>query len=226
MKKSEVEALIHIAYADISRFPANAYDELLLSASAERQQRAGRYRCRADALRCVAAEALLRYAVGQMPDIAKPFAVACDGFGKPHLVGAPRFRYNLSHSGNYAVIAWGNSCVGVDVQMLPTDEGAQAVARRYFTESEQRYVFAGDPGWQQRFARIWTGKESYLKYLGIGLRKELRSFSALPQGIEDPLGTPCPQLILHSIFLQNACLTLCCGEKAIQAQELTFDELL
>ena len=73
------------------------------------------------------------------------------------------------------VIAWGTSELGVDVQKHETTVRSQAMAQRYFTEEEQAYV-GGDAG---RFYEIWTKKESYIKYTGEGLKRNLRSFSVL-----------------------------------------------
>ena len=40
---------------------------------------------------------------------------------------------------------------------------------------QQALAEAADPA--RCFYKIWTGKESYIKYLGTGLKKDLRSFS-------------------------------------------------
>lgn len=158
------------------------YDILYRRADPERRQRARRYLRREDGLRCLAAGELLRQTVERTLGITE-FSVVKDPGGKPRIDGLADFHFNLSHSGRRVVIAWGESPVGVDVQKMCMDAGKEALARRFFTPEEQDYVF-GQPDWiQDRFYRVWTGKESYLKYLGTGLRKSLDSFSVLSPDI-------------------------------------------
>ena len=88
------------------------------------------------------------------------------------------FFYNISHSGRYVAMAWGDSEVGVDVQQEGNAK-VEALARRYFAADEQAYVRA-DP---RRFYEVWTKKESYVKYTGQGLGQDLSAFSTLtPEG--------------------------------------------
>ena len=162
----------------------------------ERQARAACCRRREDALRCVAAEALLRYALGT--DIGRVEMGPC---GKPFLPDRPDFFFNLSHSGNWVVLACGDSEVGVDVQSLRSNTNPEAMARRFFSPEEQRYVFEKESCRDQRFFEIWTGKESYLKYLGTGLGRTLPSFSVL---------SPEPGIRFHRRKLPDGSLLCLC----------------
>ena len=163
--------MVHVVYTNISLLPSNAYDLLFAGASPARQSRAARYLHREDAIRCLAAGALLTYALGH----DKPEPESAPG-EKPRIPSLPDFHFNLSQSGQWVVIAWGDSEVGVDVERIPRDSSRAALARRYFTEEEQNYVLADDSDIPKRFTEIWTKKESYLKFLGTGLGKDLRSF--------------------------------------------------
>lgn len=160
--------MIRILCADISSAEERVYKGLYEKASPQRKCRADRYRRQEDKLRCVVADALLRMALG-----TQTYQIETNEFGKPHIKGCEGFFYNLSHSGRYVVLAWGNSEVGVDVQQHGDGVNTQAIARRYFTSEEQRYM-QEDP---QRFYEIWSKKESYVKYTGHGLNEGLRSFS-------------------------------------------------
>jgi len=166
--------MIRVVCWDISGLDRETYERLYAQSSPERQARADRYRRHEDALRCVAAEALVRRAAGG------PVAIMKDEGGKPRLAGMESFRYNLSHSGNWVVMAWGESEVGVDVEKIHMDEGKEQIARRFFSREEQDYIFAAEGDLRaERFFQVWTGKESYLKYLGTGLRTPMDSFSVL-----------------------------------------------
>jgi len=189
-------SMTQVICADISQLTSLEYQALYERASEERRIRADRYRRREDSLRCVAADALLRHALG-----TEDYVVEKHRDGKPFIRGRADFHYNLSHAGSWVVIAFGDSEVGVDVEVPRTDTHIEAIAERYFTADEQRYLLEAEKELLQRFLEIWTGKESYLKYLGTGLKKALTSFSVL--SLE-------PELRLHHRVLpDDSCLCLC-----------------
>ena len=152
------------------------YEALYRRASPDRKQRADRYLRREDGLRCLAAGELLRRCLEQELGITE-YTVVKDPGGKPRIDGQDHFHYNLSHSGSRVVIAYGDSPVGADVQQMCMDAGKEELARQFFTKDEQSYVFECPEETAARFYQVWTGKESYLKYLGTGLKKSLDSFS-------------------------------------------------
>jgi len=166
--------MIRLLCADLSSADGQAYQRLYQRASAERKRRADRYRRREDKLRCVAAEALLRIALGR-----DDFRIGKNAYGKPYLPDFQEVHFNISHSGRYVIVACGDAEVGVDVQQHHGDMDLPAIAARCFTPDERQYVGENDPGQLQRFYEIWTGKESYLKYTGEGLRRNMQSFSVL-----------------------------------------------
>lgn len=204
--------MIQVICADISKLDVSDYHALYEAASAERRSRADAYRFREDSLRCVTADALLRYALG-----TSEYTVEHTPSGKPFLKGREGFFYNLSHAGCWVVIAWGNSEVGVDVEEVSGASHPDAIARRFFTPEEQNYIFKDGQLLRQRFAEIWTGKESYLKFLGTGLKKELTSFSVL--------SLP-PEIHLHHCMLPGNCsLTICTTEPEFRMELLDARKL-
>jgi 4'-phosphopantetheinyl transferase len=113
------------------------------------------------------------------------------------------------------VIAYGESPVGVDVERIRMDSGKENIARRYFTPEEQEYLFsAGEAEKAERFFEIWTAKESYLKYLGTGLRRSLNSFSVVPDGTG--LGVR-----FTGRWLGDSYLTVCTRQEDITFTQLT-----
>lgn len=165
--------MVRVLLLNISSMECD-YPQLYAAATPERKLRSEQYRNKADALRCLAADALLRFALG-----TADYQTETGPQGKPRITGRPDFHYNLSHSGDWVVLACSDSEVGVDVEKIRMDPGKENIARRCFTPDEQAYVFEDPELTAQRFFRIWTGKESYLKYLGTGLAKSLASFSIL-----------------------------------------------
>lgn len=164
--------MINILCADISAADENDYDRLYSKASPERKKRADRCRRFEDKLRCVTADALLKRVLD-----TEEIQVGTNEWGKPYVVDRPDFYYNISHSGSYVVLAWGEAEMGIDVQQHRTGTNMYSVARRCFTEDEQTYM-GDDPG---RFYEIWTKKESYLKYTGKGLCADMKSFSVMEE---------------------------------------------
>jgi 4'-phosphopantetheinyl transferase len=98
--------------------------------------------------------------------------------GKPSIAGYPDFYFNISHSGDYVVMAYGNIPVGVDVERLRDKESH--IAKRCFTEEEFSYISQTADKHGERFFKIWTMKESYLKLTGQGISVPLNSFCVNP----------------------------------------------
>ena len=86
--------------------------------------------------------------------------------------------FNLSHSGDFALIAVTQAHkVGVDVECIRSDIELESMARRFFSPievSELMSLLA-----DQRlvgFFNCWTRKEAYIKAHGLGLSLPLDSF--------------------------------------------------
>lgn len=179
------------------------YEALYRRAMPERRRRADRYLRREDGLRCLAAGELLRTVVERELGLTE-FAVVQDPGGKPRIAGQEDFHFNLSHSGNRVVIAWGDSPVGADVQQMHMDAGKEELAKRFFTREEQNYILEQPAQTEARFYRVWTGKESYLKYLGTGLKRSLDTFSIFSPEISRMLKT--------RYLPDGYCVSLCSSE--------------
>ena len=170
--------MVQILYTDISSIDQETYQQLYAAASCSRRERADRYRNFSDAVRCLVGEVLLRKALAETFGQWEGFSLAQAEHGKPYVVGQPDFHFSISHSDKWVVLAYGCTELGVDIQDLDSKKNAEAVARRFFTEEEQQYL-TSQADKSLAFSKIWTGKESYLKYLGTGLAKSLTSFSVL-----------------------------------------------
>lgn len=204
--------MIHVICTDISGLREGNFEALHAKVSPARRERAAGYLRRADAVRCLAADALLRYALGP-----GEYTEEKGTDGKPHIRDNADFHYNLSHSGNWVVIAYGGSRVGVDVEGLRLVRDYEALARRYFAPEEQAWCAEGED-LSRRFLEVWTGKESYLKYMGTGLSKALPSFSIF--SLE-------PEVRLHRWTLPGGYeLCLCSIEEACRMEILEISQLL
>ena len=118
-------------------------------------------------------EGTIEGAIGRHPVDRKKMAVN-EKNGKPAILDERHF-FNLSHSGSYAACVYGTYPCGIDIQKHTPDRFH--VAERCFTPLEQKKI--REEG-AQCFTRIWTVKESYLKYTGQGIRIPLNSIEVLP----------------------------------------------
>lgn len=125
-------------------------------------------------MRCVLADRL-----GQRDPAALQFTQQLHG--KPVLGGADggKLHFNLSHTDDMLVLALSRRhCVGVDVEAITRKVELLALAERYFAAHEYAELrVLDDTAQRERFFRLWTLKEAWLKARGLGLRVPLDNFS-------------------------------------------------
>jgi 4'-phosphopantetheinyl transferase len=98
--------------------------------------------------------------------------------------------FNVSHSGTRALIAIARGrAVGVDIEQIRDNLDHQALAKRFFSPSEQRALSDLDGSEQcTGFFRCWTRKEAYIKAHGSGLAVPLNAFDvSISSGEENAL---------------------------------------
>lgn len=96
--------------------------------------------------------------------------------GRP--VADPPLDVSLSHAGGWvAAVAYRHGRVGVDLEATRRVDGA--LARRCLSAAELAWLDSASDGSsrQQRFLRLWTAKEAYLKAIGTGLGVDPRSIT-------------------------------------------------
>lgn len=159
------------AELDLDQLQLSAFSSTL---SADEIDRSRRFHRSVDGRRFVARRGWLRRILGDYlgvhPDVLQ---FVYDVNGKPRLAAAAhrRLNFSMSHSGGLAVYAvCRDRDVGVDVERISQDVDVEAVARRYFSKTEQDALTALPTTLQlHAFYECWTRKEAYLKALGVGL---------------------------------------------------------
>ncbi len=95
--------------------------------------------------------------------------------GKPYLDAD--FHFNLSHSGNFVTFVHSDIPAGIDLQKIKKD--IPKYTARILTEDEAALLQTlPDTDKREMFYRIWTRKESLIKWDGRGLRIPLQNISA------------------------------------------------
>lgn len=106
--------------------------------------------------------------------------LTCNTYGKPSLGGgAPRLRFNLSHSGDIALYAFSRSReLGVDIERVDPKMATEAIADQFFSPTEVTALRAVPRSRRPRaFFACWTRKEAYIKARGKGLSLPLDRFA-------------------------------------------------
>jgi len=100
-------------------------------------------------------------------------------YGKPDYDFKTNLKFNISHSGQMAVIGFVlNDDIGVDIEEIKTNFDVLDIASNYFSNSEIEALKNLSLESQTKgFYRCWTRKESFIKANAKGLSFPLDSFS-------------------------------------------------
>ncbi len=143
--------------------------------SEERYKKMQKYRFRADAIRSLFAEVLLRY--GLKKDLGlegMEIEFEKNDYGKPELKKNKQIHFNVSHSGDWVVCAISDQPVGVDVEL--EKEHDLQIAKRFYGKKEYDALLKSK-NQKELFITFWTLKESYVKAEGKGLSIPFESFA-------------------------------------------------
>jgi 4'-phosphopantetheinyl transferase len=183
--------------------------------------RAGKYKQQKDNQRFIVSRAAQRIILGrylQTPAIALEFILGDNK--KPYLVSnsGEVLHYNLSHSGNWIVLAVAQSAVGADVEFVDPAFPFQDILEDNFSAEEGDYIGTST----ERFFTLWTRKEATLKATGQGLGDHLKITPALNGEHElDALLTGADKnWLLNSFALHDGYISTVVVEDA--GQELIF----
>jgi 4'-phosphopantetheinyl transferase len=147
--------------------------------SPEESARAARFMFDRDRARFIVAHAALRAILARYTgQAATDLLLRVAEKGKPYLAEHPRVRFNLSHSGTFAMAAVAlDREVGVDIERIRRERSTTGIAERFFAPAEVRELNAApEPLRVAAFFACWSRKEAYIKARGLGLSIPLDSF--------------------------------------------------
>lgn len=132
--------------------------------------------------------------------------------GKPY---TDNIYFNIAHSGNFAFGVSSQESIGCDVEII--NKAHTEIAKKHFTKKEYNYLLNSKDS-LSAFYKIWTIKESYIKFTGNGLRTPLNSFEINFSDseiyiTENSKKAPC--FITHFEFKKHS-FAICSAEKPSQ----------
>lgn len=131
--------------------------------SAERAEKTARLKMSDDKKRCIAGGLLVnRFVKGN---------ISKNEYGKP--ISDSGVEFNLSHSGEYVLIATSDCSVGCDIEKVKFVNIGK-IGRFAFCENEMKKI-AESKDRQKTFFELWTKKESLLKCIGEGFHRSAKS---------------------------------------------------
>lgn len=161
-----------------SSFTENWELERILPTSVIRE--VGKYKCKKDYRRSLIGYAALFILASNYLDCEiKNLEIDKNEWGKPYFKEFDKFHYNISHSGDWVVLAIDSDEVGIDVEFMEKFDYSEVVNSFFSLEEQKTFFKVPNKLRNEVFYRLWTLKESYLKAIGEGLSRELDSFTVL-----------------------------------------------
>lgn len=176
-----------------TEFP-NAADLL----SEDELTRANRYHFSHHQRRFAVARAMLRRILANYLSASPAELVfSYNKHGKPELVNASSLQFNLSHSGDLAILAVGKTFpLGIDVEFF-SKRPYEGIGNHLFSSSEQRGLSNVDDKLKPlAFFHIWAQKEAFIKASGLGLAYPTQAFDV-------PVLPPTNQRCIDTVHKQN-----------------------
>lgn len=140
--------------------------------SAERREQALRFRHEQGQRLSVCAYRLLQTALKREYGIDEKPHFSYGEHGKPMLTDHPDIHFSLSHCREAVACAISQHPIGIDIERIRKYD--RSLVEYTMNEEEQQQI-ADSPEPESAFTRLWTMKESLLKFEGTGIRNDLKS---------------------------------------------------
>jgi len=168
---------VHVWRVSLDQLQAPKFVALL---DDDERLRAARFRFPEHRNRFTVARGALRTILGRYLEV-EPVALqfSYGSYGKPALAeGFPTINFNLSHSGEFMLLAVTRGReVGIDIELIKQEFATTEVADRFFSRREILSLRSQARQLQtEGFFNCWTRKEAYIKARGEGLSLPLDQF--------------------------------------------------
>jgi 4'-phosphopantetheinyl transferase len=140
--------------------------------------------------------------------------------GKPSVVNSQKLQFNLSHTGDTALLAVGKGYpVGVDIEQYSA-RPYEGIAKNLFSEKELADLHKAPASLKPAlFFHVWAQKEAFIKISGLGLSYPTKEFTVptifpTKQLVEDPIHNTTWQL--RSFMPKIACSGALCHHPTVR----------
>ena len=137
--------------------------------------------------------------------------IICDK--KPYIKNCPYY-FNLSHSGDFLLLAVGDTPVGADIEKITKIH--PKTLEKCFSKEEQSYV---EKVGTDAFFEIWTKKESLLKCMGEGFHRRAKSVNVIDNFYADD------NIYYFKVWRVSEYMISVCSRKDEFAESIEFIEL-
>lgn len=169
---------VHVWRASLEQ-PAAVVERFRRTLEPDELDRAARFHFEKHRRHFIVGRGFMREVIGRyLQADAEALRFSYGTYGKPALASEHTLRFNLSHSGEVALLGVTlDAELGIDVERVRPDFATGDIARRYFSRVEVA-DFDALPAEEQAeaFFRCWTRKEAYIKAIGKGLSQPLDAF--------------------------------------------------
>lgn len=168
-----MEELKRLYLLDVNIFEdQEAYTQAYAGIDEDRRKKIDAYRFDKDKRLSLGAGFLLQKALADM-EITE-YEIGYGECQKPYLVGHENIFFNLSHSGHMAALGISDREIGVDIER--EKEFRPSLINYVFNDCDKELAkeltHSCDLSDEQAYTRLWTVKESIMKYTGIGIGLE------------------------------------------------------
>lgn len=162
--------MVEIFFTKILNADENVYKNLLKFLSPQRREKCLSFRMKSDRLRCLYSALFLNYVLKKRMT-EKPIFVY-GKYGKPYIKNGG-FWFNISHSGKYIALSFGDEESGIDIEKKEVSD--INILKSCFTDLQWKNITESSLV-HDEFYKNWTLKESFVKFLGEGLTMDINSF--------------------------------------------------
>ncbi|MEO6564974.1 MAG: 4'-phosphopantetheinyl transferase superfamily protein [Casimicrobiaceae bacterium] len=185
---------IEVWYCELA-WPATGIDAMRACLAPAELARAARFGRPALRDRYIVGRGTLRHLLGARLALAPEHVDIQRGHrGRPHVPGAGGLDFNVSHTGDHALIGIvTQGRIGVDVEHEARQLNVEGVARKFMAPAEQAMLAAQEPDRRRRtLLRLWTCKEAMSKATGDALSAPFRQIDVALDGGARVAGGPPP----------------------------------
>lgn len=159
------------------------YQELvpnLISLLSETEfNRANGYHFEKDKNRFIICRALLKFFLAKHVGLEiNKINLEVDSNKKPYLPNHSSVFFNISHSGDYGLIAIAKYPIGVDIECINKEFNYKEILQNVFNQNEIDAIENSNDK-QQTFYKFWTRKEAIVKAIGKGIDEGFSEISVM-----------------------------------------------